>query len=236
MGIRPKPSSGSPSGCTTSCRSGAPHMRTISRIRSLIPCLTSRNAEADARELTRAGEHSTRRLRAFSIAILVPLLLGIGACSRHSPVSGSAAPSASKGAAAPLTGSDLTGEPGTVFDVKYSANLLRIDTDRFIHALRSVSADHTVYIFDKSSDVARSLKPGKVFLVPGLTLQKVIATAEDGPDLIVGAGEAPLTEAIQEGTIKWTHDVNFQQAARQQNLAFETHAPPRAGLLADLGP
>jgi hypothetical protein len=119
-----------------------------------------------------------------------------------------------------------------VFDVKYSSSLLRIEPGQFIHALRSISADHSVYIFDKSSQVARSLQPGRIFLVPGLTLQKVIATAEDGPDLIVGAGEAPITEAIQSGTIKWTHEVDFQQAARQQKFALATHTSPQAGLLA----
>lgn len=132
-----------------------------------------------------------------------------------------------------LTAPDLTTQPGTVFDVKYSPNTLRIEPNKFIHSLRSISPDHSIYIFDKSSEVARALQPGKIMFVPGLTLQKVIATVEDGQDLIVGAGEAPLTEAIENGTIQWDHPVSFQQVAEQQRRAAIPR-PEKNGLLAGL--
>jgi hypothetical protein len=119
-----------------------------------------------------------------------------------------------------ISAPDLTTLPGTVCDVKFSPATIRIEPENFIHALRGISPDHTIYIFDKSSDVARSLQPGKVMFVPGLTLQKVIATAEDGQDLIVGADDhTPLAEAFENATIKWDYPVNFQQAAAQQKKA-----------------
>lgn len=124
---------------------------------------------------------------------------------------------------------DLTRLPGTVFDVKYSQNTAVIEPGKFIHALRSVSADHTIYIFDRASEVAQSLRPGKIMFVPGLTLQKVLGVKEDGPDLIVGASDALLTEAIENGKIRWEYSVDFRKtreqwkSARKNLTARQTH-------------
>ncbi len=153
--------------------------------------------------------------RATTAACLVVLAGMTGACSRKTT------PNMELGGPNPfMTAPDLTTLPGTVFDVKFSPNTMKIEPEKFVHSLRSFSPDHTIYIFDKSSEVARSLQPGKIMFVPGLTLQKVVAIAEDGPDLIVGAEEnTPLTEVIEKGTLKWDYPVNFQQIARQRKRA-----------------
>ena len=163
-----------------------------------------------------------RRWRNVPWALLSLIACLACACSRQTTT-----PVAYRGPNPFVSAPDLTTQPGTVFNVKLSSNTVRVEPERFIHSLRSVSRDHTIYIFDKSSEVARSLQPGKIIFVPGLTLQKVTAIAEDGQDLIVGAGEAPLTEAIQNGTLKWDYRVDFQQIAAQREAGGD-QPPARA--------
>jgi len=123
---------------------------------------------------------------------------------------------------------DLTTQPGTVCEFKLGKNTVQVEPNKFRQAIRSVSPDRTIFIFDRSSDFARDLAPGKIMFVPGLTMRKVSALAQDGNNLIVGTEEAPLTEALENAKLKWDYQVNFQQAVRRQQAGL---APSRGGLV-----
>lgn len=163
--------------------------------------------------MTRLILGSWRGWRGVPAALLALLSSLVCSCSREA-----ARPAVVPGGPNPFVSApDLTTLPGTVFDVKFSPDTVRIEPQNFIQSLRGYTPDHTIFVFDRSSEAARSLQPGKILFVPGLTLAKVIAVAEDGADFVVGVDDhTPLTEAIESGTIKWDAPVNFQQAAAQQ--------------------
>jgi hypothetical protein len=153
--------------------------------------------------------------RGFRLAATAALALVLCVCSckqkRSSTPIG--------GAGEFLTTPDLTTLPGTVYDVKLGKSTVKVEPGKFRQAIRSISPDRSIFIFDKSSDVVRDLAPGKIMLVPGLTLRKVSAVAQDGNDLIVGTEEAPLTEAFDNAKLKWDYQVNFRQSAQQLQRA-----------------
>jgi len=142
-----------------------------------------------------------------------------------------------KGSSAPIEGGgaflatpDLTTLPGTVCDVKLGKSTVKVEPGKFRQAVRSISPDRSIFIFDRSSDLARDLAPGKIMFVPGLTLRKVSAMAQDGNDLIVGTEQAPLTEAFENAKLKWDYQVNFQQSAQQVQRAALAPSGSEAGL------
>jgi hypothetical protein len=141
-----------------------------------------------------------------------------------------------EGAGSFLTTPDLTTLPGTVCDFKLGKSTLKIEPAKFRKAIRSVSPDHAIFILDRSSEIAHDLTPGKIMFVPGLTMRKVSALAQDGNDLIVGTEEPPLTEAFENAKLKWDYQVNFQQAAQQSKLAWRTPSGGGGWAMADLVP
>jgi hypothetical protein len=141
-----------------------------------------------------------------------------------------------EGAGSFQTTPDLTTLPGTVCEFKLGKSTLKIEPGKFRQAIRSVSPDRTIFIFDRSSEIARDLAPGKIMFVPGLTVRKVSALAQDGNDLIVGTEEAPLTEAFENAKLKWDYPVNFQQAAQQRKQAWLTPSGDLGWVMPDLIP
>ena len=53
--------------------------------------------------------------------------------------------------------------PGTVFDVKYSPNVVRIDLATTQKTLRSVSDDGKVFVFESDDPRLRDLREGKIW-------------------------------------------------------------------------
>jgi hypothetical protein len=84
-----------------------------------------------------------------------------------------------------------------------------IDRETALRALRSVSTDERVLVFDGSVAALNALEPGRILLLERIALRKVTAVKRDGGQLVVVVEPASLPEAIQDGQIKWSIPVRF---------------------------
>ena len=135
---------------------------------------------------------------------LLPILT---ACGGSSPAS---APQQASSTAASAPGvQDLTGRPGNVFQVTWKPTTVVIDRETAIRALRSISTDETVLVFDGSVAALNPLEPGKIMLLERIALRKVAAVRREGDQLVVQVEPASLTEAIQDGEIRWNIPIRF---------------------------
>src|SRR5262245_26330633 len=139
-----------------------------------------------------------RYARLIALSVL-PILTG---CGGSSPSQAPAQSSSAAPAAAPGT-QDLTGRPGNVFNVTWKPTTVVIDRATVLSALRSVSTDETVLVFDGSVAALSALEPGKIMLLERIALRKVAAVRREGDQLVVQVEPASLTEAIQDGEIRW---------------------------------
>lgn len=105
--------------------------------------------------------------------------------------------------------------PGAVCDVKYTSNTVRIDFPTVQKALRSVSDDGQLFLFDASDPRISELKEGKVMFLEHIGVRRVIAAQAQGPQLAVLTDEAALTDFIQDGRIEFSMPVTFQRAQAQ---------------------
>ena len=120
---------------------------------------------------------------------------------------------------------DLTTLPGTTFDVKYTDNTVILDREAALKNLRSISTDRTIFVFNASWDGVRKLLPGKIMLIPRLTVRKVGAISTQGPNYIVGTEDPSITELIKDGTIKWSYPINFRLVRMAFGHPLGLHPP-----------
>jgi hypothetical protein len=104
---------------------------------------------------------------------------------------------------------DLRDLPGTVFDVAYTPETVRIDESSWKSTLKSVSSDGTVFVFDNPDSKITSLAAGQVLFLENLSVRKVVATATHDGHFAVKTERAGITDLIQKGQIKWNVPVKF---------------------------
>lgn len=116
-------------------------------------------------------------------------------------------------------------QPGSVFHVVYSDKTSIVDMATVARALRGVSEDRRIFLFEDSPELRAKLIPGQFVLFQGLDLRKVDAYAVDPKTkyLIVGTEKAPLREALKNAQVQWKAPVNFADLLRQTSA---TLAPP----------
>jgi len=141
----------------------------------------------------------------------LPLLLSctmafllLSSCSKNAEESGN--PSATL-ASKPFR--DLRDLPGTVFDVAYTPETVRVDESSWKSALKSVSSDGTVFVFDNPDSKTASLAPGQVLFLENLSVRKVVATGTHDGHFAVKTERAGITDIIQKGQIKWNVPIKF---------------------------
>ena len=156
----------------------------------------------------RDGDHrkdlNHMRQTVLSAIVVLPF---VAACGGSSPASGPA-PVSSTAASAPGV-QDLTGRPGNVFRVTWKPATVVIDRATALGALRSVSSDESVLVFDGSVAALNALEPGRILLLERIALRKVSAVRRAGDQLVVQVEPASLTEAIQDGEIRWNIPIRF---------------------------
>ena len=154
--------------------------------------------------------HSSR-LMLISTSLL---LLSLSSCSSGTrrPAEESA-PGGSSPAAAHVI--DLKSFPGTVGQVTYNNNTVRMDTESAGKSLLSVSQDGSVFIFDPSDERVRNLAPGKVMLLENVALRKITEVVSQNGHVVVGTEPAALTDAIQDGVIKWNVPIHLGSKTAQ---------------------
>src|SRR5579864_6855535 len=70
---------------------------------------------------------------------------------------------------------DISNRPGSVYQVTYNDNTVVVDRATVSKALRGISRDHMDFLFDNSADAIKHLAVGKVVLLEGLALRRVVA-------------------------------------------------------------
>src|SRR5579864_3044278 len=105
---------------------------------------------------------------------------------------------------------DISKRPGSVYQVTYNDNTVVVDRATVSKALRGISRDHMDFLFDNSADAIQHLAVGKVVLLEGLALRRVVAMTPAGASRVeVLTERAAPTDAIREGTVQFRYPINF---------------------------
>jgi hypothetical protein len=174
---------------------------------------------------------NARTSRILSVCAL--LSFAFTSCSKpkssaeQQPPQRQAPPAATSSAAIAHPFKDLRDVPGTVFDVSYTPQTVRIDQSSWRASLKSVSSDGNVFVFDNPDANISSLHEGSTMFLESLAVRSVRATATRDGHFVVNTDRAGITDLIQNGTIHWRVPINF--GAEQAHYDFP--APLRQNFL-----
>ena len=104
---------------------------------------------------------------------------------------------------------DLRDVPGTIFDVSYTPQTVRIDESSWRTSLKSISSDGNVLVFDNPDAKISSLHEGSTLVLENLAVRSVLATATQDGHFVVNTDRAGLTDLIQNGAIRWKVPIHF---------------------------
>lgn len=141
----------------------------------------------------------TLRLRVLVGLIFV--VFSLGACTTASEESGGA------GGAG---GTGWGGLGDTTFEVTWSPDTTVVE-GADLDLLKAVDVDAGRYTFDASGAAASGLdlSTGRILVVEGKGLGRIVQSDAVGDSLVVDTEDAPLTDAITDGTIAWDYGVDF---------------------------
>ncbi len=131
---------------------------------------------------------------------------------------------------------DLRMLPGTVFDVKFTPNTVRIDLPTVQRSLRSVSQDGRVLVFESDDARLHNLKEGSVLFLEHLGVRRVNAVNVQGSQVGVLTETAALTDLVQDGTIQFSVPVNFTELASRTGVATNRQTDSPGGVMPWLSP
>ena len=127
---------------------------------------------------------------------LLPLFTS---CSKSKSAAGQSQSASAAPVAHPYK--DLRDVPGTVFDVSYTPETVRVDESSWRASLKSVSSDGNVFVFDNSDAKLSSLHQGSIMFLENLAVRSVLSTATRDGHFVVNTDRAGITDLIQNGTI-----------------------------------
>lgn len=107
---------------------------------------------------------------------------------------------------------DLRDVPGTVFDVSFTPQTVRVDEAAWHNSLKSVSTDGNVFVFDGADSNVQSLHEGSTMFLENLAVRVVRATTTLDGHFVVNAERAGITDLIQNGRMAWKVPVSFGAA------------------------
>lgn len=119
------------------------------------------------------------------------------------------APSDAAADAAAAAAASVDAPPSYVYDVAYKPGVVIVDQATVSASLLDMSDDGATFTFDAAAKGIDQLQPGAVVLIWGLALRKVTTVDTQGATVVVQTDPAALTDAIQDGTIKWDQTVDF---------------------------
>jgi hypothetical protein len=141
----------------------------------------------------------------------VCILLGLSlSCSKRQPSS----PAESPRGGSLSYNSDLLKMPGTRFRVTYTDRTVLVDRESFSRALKGVSRNRRIFVFEKSAEPFAHLTPGSILFVKNMIIRKVVAAMSEGDYVYIGVDQASIPEVIRNGDIHWQTPINFSQAYR----------------------
>lgn len=149
------------------------------------------------------------RKQGFSAAMLMmALVFAASGCKQKSSAQAKSAPLTSAGV--PSQFRDLSKLPGTVYNVTYTPNTVRIDLPTVERTLKSVSNDGRVLLFDASDPRINALKEGKVMFLEHIGVRRVTNVINKGSQIAIVTDEASLTDFIQNGRIQFSVPIDFK--------------------------
>jgi hypothetical protein len=139
------------------------------------------------------------------------LLLTVSGCGSRqaaAPTASGAHPNATP--AAPVAAAqDLLGRPGNEYRVTYKSATRVVSRATLGKSLKSVSSDDTVLVFDAADPDLSGITAGTVLVLERVGLRQVRDAKTEGGQLALLTGPASLTDAIQDGVIRWNIPVRF---------------------------
>jgi hypothetical protein len=163
--------------------------------------------------------------RAALLAVACLPWLFVSGCSRDSvreakPKNGQ---TSAASVAVPSGTIDLLHQPGTKFDVVYGENTVAVDQATVTQNIEGVTDDEAVLVFRNTPELRETLVAGKIALLGGYTIRKIVVAEVDGDHLILGTESATLTEVFKDANIELNLPVNVAQAGRQQSVSAYEH-------------
>lgn len=101
-----------------------------------------------------------------------------------------------------------------VSELRYTAATVDVAAVAVRGQLRQVSADGADYTFRSAVGPLASLAPGRVMLLEGTALRRVIGVRTVGGAVVVHTGPAALTDAVAAGDLTWRTPVDFGAGLR----------------------
>jgi hypothetical protein len=184
--------------------------------------------------------------RTVLICVLAPATFLCSSCQKKNASSPNASsqqpPSSTVPIARPFK--DLRDLPGTVFQVTYTPQTVRITESSWRRSLKSVSSDGNVLVFDDPDASISSLHEGSTMFLENLAVRVVRATTTQDGHFVVATERAGPTDLIQDGTIHWNVPISFASlqasADRPSQLlrpgvirAWSMHLSPEGVVYAD---
>jgi hypothetical protein len=132
----------------------------------------------------------------------------------------------------PAAGGTPSGPPSqgqgttTYQGVSFTGGTVVMDAGAVRSGLRSQSG--ASYHFASGTPGLSALRPGRVVVMPGTAVRRVVAVTTQGGETVVETSDAKLDEAIQTGTLGWSRPVNWNQVPRSSfvTAAFESGLHP----------
>lgn len=132
-------------------------------------------------------------------------MLLVTSCASHT-----ATVVAASGATQPtVQAMDITKSPGTVYNVTLKASVVKLDRAAIARALVAISDDGTIFAFRTSAPQVADLQPQRIMLLSGMALRRVMTVSPGAKITFVSTEQAALSDAIQNGTIKWDVPIDF---------------------------
>lgn len=152
-----------------------------------------------------------RKKYRFVTILALAFVFGVSGCKQKN--ASVAEPAALTSAGMPSQFRDLSRLPGTVYNVTYTSNTVRIDLPTVQRTLKSVSSDARVLLFDASDPRITELKEGKVMFLEHLGVRRVIGSVNKGSQIAIVTDEASLSDFIQNGRIQFSVPMDFRKSA-----------------------
>lgn len=149
-----------------------------------------------------------QKLRSFAMLSAV-LTFAVSGCKEKTS-STVAQPGATTASGIPSQFRDLSKMPGTVFDVTYAPNTVRIDLPTVQRTLKSVSDDAKVFLFDASDPRISRLKEGQIMFLEHIGVRRITNVINKDSQIAIVTDEASLTDFIQNGRIEFSVPIDFK--------------------------
>lgn len=96
-----------------------------------------------------------------------------------------------------------------VFNVTYTPETVTFSADEAKRTLKKISDDGSTYTFDASSSTVKKLHTGSIMLLSSYALARVTSATTDTGLTTVKTEPAAITDAISDGNIEASQDIDF---------------------------